>query len=91
MNTPADSVRESASTVAHTGEFVEKTAAAASVKKSRLGRVAAGISGVQLGARLLPAALRMVRRYPLASALVIAGLVLMAYSARSRRMSGLER
>ena len=90
MNTTADTVRDSARTASKTGAFVEKAASTASGKKSKLGRVAAGISTVQLGARLLPAGLRLLRQYPLASALILAGVLWMAYSARTRRASGLE-
>jgi xanthine/uracil/vitamin C permease (AzgA family) len=90
MNTTADSVRETARTASTTGAFVEKAAGAASGSQSKFARVIAGISSVQLGARLLPAGLRIVRRYPLASALVIAGALWIAWSARSRRSAGLD-
>jgi len=39
---------------------------------------------VSLGARLLPGGLRLLRRYPIAGTLVVAGVVLAVYSLRGK-------
>jgi hypothetical protein len=87
MNIHADDVRQSARHVSDAGAVAEKAAGAADSSRSTLGRVGLAISAVKLGARLLPMATRLARRYPLGAVLVVAGAAWMVYSSRSGRMS----
>jgi hypothetical protein len=86
MSVNADNVGESAQTVSDASAFVGKAAGAASESRSTLGRIGSTVSTVSLGARLLPTALRLIKRYPLGATLTLAGVVWMLYSARSRRL-----
>lgn len=80
-----EEVRRSAQTVSHTGALLESAAHAAKPTTSPLGRVGAAISIARLGARLLPEARRLFRRYPLVSALTVAGMIGAMYLSRSAR------
>jgi hypothetical protein len=75
---------ESAQTASDASAFVQKAAHVSDDSNSLIGRVGATASAMSLGARLLPAGLRFLRRYPVAGTLVVAGVVLVAYSLRSR-------
>lgn len=85
MKTTAESVQETARTASDASELTEKAAKAAAGTTSTVGRAAAAVSGVRLGARLLPAAARVFRQYPLASSLVAAGVLWIAYAKLSKR------
>lgn len=78
------SLDESAQTASDASAFVQKAAHVSDGSKSVIGRVGATASAVSLGARLLPAALRFLRRYPVAGTLAVAGAVLVVYALRSR-------
>jgi hypothetical protein len=83
MNMNQDDVRASARTVSDAGAAVERVAGATSASHSTIGRVGMAISAIKLGARLLPAGVRLIKRYPVASAVAIAGLVWVLYSRRA--------
>ena len=55
---------EAAEVAAHTSSFVEKVAAAGSPARSTLGRIGKSAAAVKLGARVLPAAWRFIKRHP---------------------------
>lgn len=82
-----DDMRRSGRALSHLGAFVERAAQAANPSRSKLGRAAAVVTVARLGARLLPAGLRLARRYPLASTLAISGILLALYATRPPRMS----
>jgi hypothetical protein len=82
MNTGASD--ESAQTAADAGAFVQKAARVGDGSSSVIRRVGAAASAVSVGARLLPAGLRFLRRYPIAATLVVAGIALAVYSLRGR-------
>ena len=78
-------IDESAKTASDASAFVQKAAHVSDDSNSVIGRVGAAASAVSLGARLLPAGLRFLRRYPIAGTLVVAGIALAVYSLRGRR------
>jgi hypothetical protein len=75
MNTQPHDGGQSAQTASQAGAFVEKAAGAAAPSNSMLGRVGAAASAIKIGAKLLPGAWRMMKRYPVTSSLAIAGLL----------------
>jgi hypothetical protein len=75
MSVDSDSLRQSGRTLSNAGTLVESAAHAARPSTFTLGRIAAGISVAQLGMRLIPLGGRLLRRYPVGSLLVVAGLV----------------
>jgi len=76
---------ESAGAAPDASAFVENAAGAANPARSTTGRITAAVSAVSLGARVLPAGLRLFRRYPVASRLAVAGVIWAALAARLRR------
>jgi hypothetical protein len=82
MNTSTND--ESAQTASDAGAFVQKAAHVGDGSSSAIGRVGAAASAVSVGARLLPAGMRLLRRYPIAGTLVVAGIALAIYSLRGR-------
>ncbi len=58
-----------------TGAFVQRVAGAAAPTRSMAGRVIDTAVAAKAGARLLPAALRLFKRYPLRSSLITIGLI----------------
>jgi hypothetical protein len=84
MNIDPANLRKSARSVADAGAIAENAADVADGSHSTLGRVGLAVSAVKLGARLLPVAIRLARRYPLGAVLVIGGAAAwMLYSSRS--------
>ena len=77
--------------MADTGHLLERIAHAVGPASPMLGRVAAAVSIVKLGARLVPAGGRLIRRYPAGSALVAAGILGVAYLLRSRAIRSRSR
>jgi hypothetical protein len=77
-------IDESAKTASDASAFVQKAAHVSDDSNSVIGRVGAAASAVSLGARLLPGGLRLLRRYPIAGTLVVAGVVLAVYSLRGK-------
>jgi hypothetical protein len=84
LNTSAESIQKSAQTVSDASQLAGKAAEATSGTTSKVGRAAAAVSGIRLGVKLIPAAARLVRQYPIAAGLVVAGALWIAYSARAR-------
>lgn len=91
MSVDADQLGRSGGTLADTGHLLERIAHAVGPASPMLGRVAAAVSIVRLGARLLPAGGRLVRRYPVGSALVAAGILGVVYLLRSQASSSRSR
>lgn len=79
---------QAARTASDAGALVESAIGAATPTNSVLGRVGAAAAAVQIGARLLPVGWRMLKRYPFAASLAIAGLVYASYLARPLRLDG---
>jgi len=73
---------EAAEVTAKTGSFVEKVAAAGSPERATLGRIGKAAAAVQLGARVLPAFWRFVKRHPVGGSVAVAALVGVAYLMR---------
>lgn len=75
MSVDPDHLRQSGRTLSDSGTLIEKAAHAARPSTSMLGRLAAAVSVAQVGARLVPVAGRLLRRYPVGSLLVVVGLL----------------
>lgn len=69
------------------GRLIESAAHAVHPASSGLGRVLAAISVAQLGARVIPAGGRLLRRHPVASLLVAAAVLGALYLTRGPRSS----
>ncbi len=85
MSVDPDHLGWSGSKLADAGRLAERAAHAIGPGSSALGRVVAAVSVVKLGARVLPAGGRLLRRYPVASVLVVAGFLGALYLAREPR------
>lgn len=83
MSVDPDHLGRSGGTIADIGHLVERAAHVIGPASSTLGRVAAAVSVAKLGARLVPAGGRLLRRYPAGSLLVLAGLLGALYLLRS--------
>ena len=73
---------QAADVAAKAGSFVEKVASAGSPERTTLGRIGKTAAAVQLGARLLPALWRFIRRHPVGGAVAIAAVAGVAYLVR---------
>jgi len=73
---------QAADVAAKAGSFVEKAASAGSPGHATLGRIGQTAGAVQLGARLLPAFWRFIKRHPVGGAVAIAALAGVAYLVR---------
>ena len=82
MSVDPDSLGESGNRLADAGRLAERAAHAVGPASSTLGRIAAAVSVVQLAVRLIPAGGRLLRRYPVASLLLVAGALGALYLAR---------
>lgn len=85
MSVDPDQLRQSGRKLSETGTLVERAVHAARTSNSTLGRIAAAISVVELGARVIPAAGRLLRRYPVGSLLLVAGFVGALYVMSARQ------
>jgi hypothetical protein len=83
MSARADHLGESGRALADAGRLIERAAHAAGPESPTLGRVVAAITAVRLGARVIPAAGRLLRRYPRGSLLFGAALAGALYLWRS--------
>jgi membrane protein len=72
---PPGTLRPSTAHAADASALIHKIAAAANPTASKFGRITAAASAVRLGARLLPVALQLLRRHPVASSLAVATLI----------------
>ncbi len=86
MSVDSDQIGQSGRTLADAGNLLERAAHAVGPATSALGRVAAAVSAVRLGARLLPAAGRLVRRHPVGSLLAVAAAAGVLYLVRAAPM-----
>ena len=84
MNTGAGALDDSAKTASDASAFVQKAAHLSDDSNSMIGRVGAAASAVSLGARLLPAGLRLFKRYPIPATLIVGGLAVAVYFMRGR-------
>ena len=91
MSVDADHLGRSGGILAETGYLLERIVHALAPASPMLGRVAAGVSIVRLGSRLVPAGARMIRRHPVGSALLAAGLLGAVYLLRSQATSSRSR
>lgn len=87
MSVDPDHLGWSGGRLAEVGHLAERAAHVIGPASSALGRVAAAISVVKLGVRVIPEGGRLLRRYPVASALVVAGFLGALYLAREPRRS----
>lgn len=87
MRLDFDHLSRSGRNIADTGRLLQWAAHAGHPESSALERVAAALSLVTLGARLIPTGGRLVRRHPVASLLVAAGLLGALYLSRGPRRS----
>jgi len=78
-----DHLGKSGGTLADVGRLVERAAHVVGPASSALGRIAAAVSVAKLGARLIPAGARLLRRYPAGSLLVLAAALGALYLIRS--------
>ena len=74
---------EAAEVAAQTGSFAEKVAAARSPARTTLGRIGEGAAAVKLGARLLPAFWRFIRRHPVGGPVALLAVLGVAYWMRT--------
>jgi hypothetical protein len=81
-----EDVRAAGRVAEEAGAFARKAARADGSAHSTLGRIAQTAGAVRLGARLLPVAWRLFRRYPVISCLVVAG-AMVALTRSSARMT----
>jgi hypothetical protein len=91
MSVNPDQLRQPGRTFSNTGTLVESAAHAAKPSTFTLGRIAAGISVAQLGMRLIPLGGRLLRRYPVGSLLVVAGLFGALYLSSEPQVRSRER
>jgi hypothetical protein len=91
MSVDPDRLGKSGGTLADAGHLLERVAHALGPASPMLGRVAAAVSIARLGARLLPAGGRMLRRHPLGSLLVVAGVLGAFYLLRPLPLSPRQR
>ena len=82
MSVDPDHLGRSGGTLADAGHLLERIAHAVGPASPTLGRVAAAISIARLGARLLPTGGRLLRRHPVGSLLVVAGVLGAVYLLR---------
>jgi len=85
MSIRHDDLGRSGRALSDLGSFVERAARAANPSRSKLGRATAVVTVAKLGAQLLPVGWRLARRYPVASTVAIAGILLALYASRSQR------
>jgi hypothetical protein len=86
MNIGSERWRRSGRTMAQAATLIERAAHTLAPSTSTLGRMAAAVTVARLGARLIPAAARSLRRYPLSSLLVAAGLLGALYVMRAPQL-----
>lgn len=84
MSVHFESFSRSGRTMADAGRLLQWGTHAVHPATSALGRIAAGVYAAQLGARLIPAAGRLLRRHPVASSLVLVGFLGALYLAREQ-------
>jgi hypothetical protein len=83
MNTNPNTAEESTRIASDASALAENAAGAANPARPMMGRISAAVSAIGSSARLLPAGLRLFRRYPVPSALALAGVICAVLAARS--------
>ena len=83
MNANPNTAEESTRTASDASAMAQNAAGAANPARPMVGRISAAVSAIGLGARLLPAGLRLFRRYPVPSTLALAGVIWAVLAARS--------
>ena len=91
MSVDPDHLGWSGNRLADAGRLAERAAHVIGPASSALGRITAAVSVVRLGVRVIPAGSRLLRRYPVASALVAAAALGALYLAREPRRSARPR
>jgi hypothetical protein len=91
MSVDPDHLGRAGGALADVGRLVERVAHAVGPASSALGRLTAAVSVVKLGARLIPAGARLLRRYPAGSLLAAAGFLGALYLMRSGRVPSRRR
>lgn len=86
MRVDPDNLGRSGGMLSDVGRLVERAAHAVGPASSTVGRITAAVSVARLGARLIPAGGRLLRRYPAGSLLVVAGCLGVLYLMRSTRL-----
>ena len=87
MGIDPESLRRSGRTLADAATLIERAAHTLAPSSSTLERLAAAVTVVRLGARLIPAGGRLIRRYPVGSLLLAAGLLGALYLRREPRVA----
>jgi hypothetical protein len=82
MRVDPEALKRSGRTLAEAAMLVERAAHTVAPSSSTLGRLVAAVSVARLGARLIPAGGRVLRRYPMGSLLVAAGFLAALYLVR---------
>lgn len=85
MGLDLDHLGRSGRNLADTGRLIQWAAHAAHPSSTAFERLAAAVSLATLGARLIPAGGRLLKRHPLASVLVAAGFLGALYLTRAPR------
>ena len=85
MSVDTEILRRSGRTLADAATLVERAAHTLAPSSSTLERMAAAVTVARLGARLLPAGGRLLRRYPVGSVLLAAGFIGALYLLRPPR------
>jgi hypothetical protein len=80
-----EGLKRSGRMLADAAMLVERAAHTVAPSSSTLGRIAAAASVARIGARLIPAGARLLRRYPMGSLLVAAGFLGVLHLARTSR------
>jgi hypothetical protein len=91
MSVDTERPGQSGGILADTGYLIERIAHAFAPASPMLGRVAAAVSIARLGTRLVPAGGRMIRRHPVGSALLAAGMIGAVYLLRSQATASRSR
>jgi hypothetical protein len=82
MSIDPERLRRSGRTLADAATLIERAAHTLAPSSSTLERMAAAVTVVRLGARLIPAGGRLIRRYPVGSLLLAAGFLSALYLMR---------
>jgi hypothetical protein len=84
VNANPNTLGESARAASDASDLAENAAGAANPARPTSARISAAVSAIALGTRVLPAGLRLFRRYPVTSTLALAGVIWTVLAARSQ-------
>lgn len=91
MTSTADNIDEPSVAASDASALADSAAKTADPGRSTLGRAAAAVSAVKLGARVLPAGMRLFKRYPIGATLVVGALVWALFAARAQAERSVSR